>query len=250
MKKTQKGKKKDTKQKQAQNKEEISGFTLAMGEMDLIFEIPFTDKDLEKPDGNEDDRYYKIEDLGSIKDLSFLQDKEEEFLNKIKLKPNNEFMKQLLLGNRISKKRCFIDFICYGRPKFEGDEEFFDRIFNYVTVNNGLQINSTPLDDGSRFSLILELKHKDKTQTITVGKSPSEEKEEKNKEEEENKKQEEEEKKQKEEDEKKEMEEKKQKKMEQYKKEREEQEKKKKWKRRRRRRKRRSRGRRRTTRPK
>ena len=172
MKQTQKGKKKATNQKQAQNTEDISGFSFAMGEMDLIFTITFTDKDLEKPEGEGEDKYYKIEDMSSIKDLQFLKDKDEEFIGRIKMRPNNEFTKQLLLGNKISKKKCFIDFITFGRPKFEGEEEFFDTIFNQVTLKNGLQINSTPLEEG-RFSLVIELKYKDKEQKIQLGTTPS-----------------------------------------------------------------------------
>ena len=124
--------------------------------------------------------------MKSIKDLSFLKDKNEEFLNTIKLKPNNEFIKQLLLGNKMSKKKTFIDLICYGRPKFEGDNEFFDRIFEYVTVRNNLQINKTPLEDGSRYSLLIQLKHKkypEQTSEIKEGTTPDEEKEQKEKEE-------------------------------------------------------------------
>lgn len=183
MKQTQKGKKKATNQKQAQNTEDISGFSFAMGEMDLIFTITFTDKDLEKPEGEGEDKYYKIEDMSSIKDLQFLKDKDEEFIGRIKMRPNNEFTKQLLLGNKISKKKCFIDFITFGRPKFEGEEEFFDTIFNQVTLKNGLQINSTPLEEG-RFSLVIELKYKDKEQKIQLGTTPAEEEAQKKEEEE------------------------------------------------------------------
>lgn len=226
MKQTQKGKKKATNQKQAQNTEDISGFSFAMGEMDLIFTITFTDKDLEKPEGEGEDKYYKIEDMSSIKDLQFLKDKDEEFIGRIKMRPNNEFTKQLLLGNKISKKKCFIDFITFGRPKFEGEEEFFDTIFNQVTLKNGLQINSTPLEEG-RFSLVIELKYKDKEQKIQLGTTPAEEEAQKKEEEEKKKEEEEEQRKQKEEQEKQEMEEKKQKKIEEYKKKREEEKRKK-----------------------
>ena len=226
MKQTQKGKKKGSNQKQTQNQDELSGFQFAMGEMDLIFTINFTDKDLEKPDGEGDDKYYKIEDMSSIKDLSFLKDKGEEFIGRIKMRPNNEFTKQLLLGNKISKKKCFIDFITYGRPKFEGDDEFFETIFNQVTLKNGFQVNSTPLDEGARFSLVIELKHKDKEQKIQLGTTPSEAEAQKKEEEEKKKEEEEEQRRQKEEQEKQEMEEKKQKKIEEYKKKREEEKKK------------------------
>ena len=67
MKQTQKGKKKTSNQKQAQNnQDELNGFQFAIGEMDLIFTITFTDKDLEKPEGERDDKYYKIEDNCSM----------------------------------------------------------------------------------------------------------------------------------------------------------------------------------------
>ena len=224
--KNKKGKKKDSKQK-SNEESEFGGMTFAMGEMDLIFEIFFDDKDLENPKSqSEDDKYYKIEGMKEIKDLSILKDKfeNEEFLNSIKLKPNNEFIKQLLIGNKISKKKLFIDLICYSRPKFEGDSQFFDKIFEYVTVKNNLQINKTPLNENSRYSLLIHLRHKNKPDQfseIKIGKTSDEEKEEKEKEEEEKKKEEEKEQKEKEENDKNEMEERKRQKMQLYKERRE-----------------------------
>ena len=223
-------KKKESKQKQSE--ESFGGMTFAMGPMDLIFEINLDDKDLENPKSqSEEDKYIKIEDLNSIKELSFLEDKPEEFLNTIKIKPNNEFIKQLILGNKISKKKTFIDLICYGRPKFEDEgEQFFDKIFNYVTVKNNLQINKTPLEDGGRYSLIIQIRHKkhpEQLKEIKIGTTPSEEKEQKEKEEKEKKEEEEKQKSEKEEEEKKEMEEKKQQKIQQYQEKREEEKRKK-----------------------
>ena len=76
--KKDKGKKKDQKPK-----EEFSGFTFAMGEFDLIFEINFKDEDLLNPNSSSaDDKYLDIEKMTSIKDLSFLKDKKDDFLNK------------------------------------------------------------------------------------------------------------------------------------------------------------------------
>ena len=222
-------KKKESKQKQSE--ESFGGMTFCMGQMDLIFEINFDDKDLEnKNSQSEEDKYFKIEELNSLKDLSFLEDKPEEFLNTIKIKPNNEFIKQLILGNKISKKKTFIDLICYGRPKFEGEEQFFNKIFNYVTVKNNLQINETPLEEGSRYSLLIQLRHKkhpEQIKEIKIGTTPSEEKEQKEKEEKERNKEEEKQKSEKEEEEKKEMEEKKQQKIKQYQEKREEEKRKK-----------------------
>ena len=112
MKQSQKGKK-GSNQKQAQNQDELP---FDMGEMDLIFTINFIDKVLEKPDGEGDDKYYKIEDISSIKDLGFLKDKDEEFISRIKMRPKNEFTKQLLLGNKKSKK-MFGRFYYFRPPK-------------------------------------------------------------------------------------------------------------------------------------
>ena len=230
--KNKKVKKKDSKQKPSEESQ-FGGMTFAMGEMDLIFEIFFDDKDLENPNSqSEDDKYYKIEDMKEIKDLSVIKDKleNEEFLNSIKLKPNNELTKQLILGNKITKKKSFIDLVCYGRPKFEGDSEFFDKVFDYVTVKNNLQINKTPLDENSRYSLLIHLRHKKKPEQfseIKIGKTPAEEKEEKEKEEEEKKKEEEKDQTQKEEDEKNQMEERKKQKIKQYQERREKEKKKK-----------------------
>ena len=102
--KNKKGKKKDSKQNKNEEPQ-FSGFTFAIGEMDLIFEINFKDEDLLNPNSSsDDDKYFKIEEMESLKDLSFLEEKKEDFLNKIKIRPNNNFVSQLLLGNKISKK--------------------------------------------------------------------------------------------------------------------------------------------------
>ena len=222
--------KKNTKEKEKQNKEQVGGMIFAMGQMDLIFEMVFDDKDLEKPNSeNEEDKYIKLENLNNIEDLKFLQEK-KEFYNTIKMKGNNEFIKQLLLGNKISKKKNFIDLICYGRPKFEGDKEFFNEIFDHVTLNNGLQINKTPLEEGSRYSLLIQLKHKKHPEQIKIikdGTTQSEEKEEKEKSEAEKKNEEDNKKKEQEEQDKKEIEERKQQLIQKYKERREKAKKKK-----------------------
>ena len=105
----------------------------AMGYVDLIFKLNLTDKDLEKPPSeensgseekkNEEDKYYKLEDLNSIKDLNFLKDK-KELWDKIILSGGNHTLKQLIIGNKTSKKKCRIEYIGYGIPKFEGENEF------------------------------------------------------------------------------------------------------------------------------
>ena len=159
----------------------------AMGYVDLIFTLNLTDKDLEKSQnednanneqndkkGKNEDKYYKLEDLTSIQSLNFMKDK-KEIWDKIILSGGNDTIKQLLIGNKTSKKKCKIDYIGYGRPEFKDDNEFFDEIFNYVTAKNHLIINQTPLDEGGRSSLTIILKHKGKVQTISEGKSQEEE---------------------------------------------------------------------------
>ena len=164
---------------------EATPVMFAMGHVDLIFSLNLTDKDLEKPNSNneqndgkqkgkEEDKYYKLEDLTSIQSLNFMKDK-KEIWDKIVLNGGNDTIKQLLIGNKASKRKCHIDYIGYGRPKFEGEEEFFDEIYNYVTSKNHLTISKTPLIEGSSSSLTIILKHKGKTQTINSGKSQEEE---------------------------------------------------------------------------
>ena len=46
-----------------------------MGKLDFIYKLEFSEKDLEKPDGKEGDKYYDIENFNSIKDLQFLKEK-------------------------------------------------------------------------------------------------------------------------------------------------------------------------------
>ena len=129
--------KKSPKQKQL-NDNIPSGNTLSMGELDLIFEINFTDQDLENPNAknNEEEKYYKLENLNTIKDLSFLSSLSNDFINKIKLKPNNHLIRQILLGNKISKKKNSVEFISFNLPLFENEEEkFFQKIFDKVCMN-------------------------------------------------------------------------------------------------------------------
>ena len=184
--------------KSGKNKLKTTGFSesvstmFTMGNVDLIFKLNLSDKDLLKsPDenqssgqeeinnkegkkGNEEDKYYKLEDLKTIKDLDFIKDK-KEIWDKIIVSGGNDTIKQLLIGNKASKKKCHIDYIAYGRPKFEGEEEFFNEIYNYVTAKNHLIINQTPLDEGARSSLTIILIHRGKKQTIFNGKSQEEE---------------------------------------------------------------------------
>ena len=158
----------------------------SMGYIDLIFKIKLTDKDLfkteeeqkkeENPENEEEkentpaDRYYHIEDLNNIEDLKFLKDK-KELWDKIGLSGGNDTLKQILIGNRISKKRCNIEYFAYNRPTFTDNEEFFNEIFDHVCKKHHLYINKEPLEDSARFTLKIILQHKGEFNTISIGKS-------------------------------------------------------------------------------
>ena len=216
-------KKKGQKQKQNINENIISGNILSIGELDLIFEINFTEEDLEIPDPqSETKKYYKLENISTLNDLKFISSLSQEFINKIKLKPNNHLIRQLLLGNKISKKKNIIEFICYNLPLFEEPEEkYFKKIFEQVCMNYKLKINKKPLHNEGRYSLILELKHKNEHKEIIIGTTPLMFREKKFKKAKEKRDLEEVEENDKEEMELKEREEKKQEKLEYYKEERE-----------------------------
>ena len=173
---------------------------LSFGKLDLIYKIEFTEKDLEKSEeemknDENGDKYYNIENFNSISDLKFMQDK-KNIWDKIVLKPNNASLEQLLFANKMTKKKMCIEFIGYGCPKFENEEEFFLQIFNYVNEKNHLDLNEKSLTEDGAYSLKFEFTFKKKTHSFCVG-SGGENKEEENKEEkkEENKEEKKEEKK-------------------------------------------------------
>ena len=147
-----------------QNKPKIKEavpLALSFGKVDIIYRIEFTEKDLEKPQSeNPDDKYYNIENFNSIKDLEFLKDK-KNIWDKFQLVPNNSTLEQLLIANKISKKKMHVDYIGFGRPKFEGDIEFFNEIFDYVNDKNHIDINAKPLSDSGPYSIIFEFYFKD-----------------------------------------------------------------------------------------
>ena len=187
---------------QNQSQSEQSPLLFTMGELDLIFRIDFKEEDLEKEESesksNEKEsekekskNFYKLEDINNLKDLSFIKDN-EDLWDRIKLKPGNDNIKLLLIGNKNAKTKVKIEYICFGRPKFEEETEFFEEIFDHVTNKNGLLINKTPLDEGGRFSLKIEMSYGKEIKTIQIGSTVEESKNDKEKEGEENKNNEEE----------------------------------------------------------
>ena len=61
-----------------------------------------------------------------------------------------------------------VDYIGFGRPKFEGDIEFFNEIFDYVNDKNFIDINSKPLSDSGPYSFTFEFYFKDQENSFTL----------------------------------------------------------------------------------
>ena len=162
------------KSKQAKTKPKDTPGCLSFGKLDLIYKFEFIEKDLEKSEeemkqDENGSKYYNIEDFNSIKDLKFLQDK-KEIWERITLKPNNATLDQLLTANKISKKKMNVEYIAYGIPKFEEEEEkFFLDIYNYVNEKNHLDINEKPLVEDGTYSLKFEFYFKDQTHSFCLG---------------------------------------------------------------------------------
>ena len=184
--KDKKGGKNNQKKQPKQKVKELPG-CLSFGKLDLIYKIEFTEKDLEKTEEEikQDEngtKYRNIEDINTLTDLQFIKDK-KNIWDKIILKPNNSTLEQLLTANKISKKKMAVEYITYGNPKFEGDEEYFLEIYNYLNEKNNLDINETPLVEDGSYSLKFELQFKDQTHTFKIG-TGGEDKDEENKDEE------------------------------------------------------------------
>ena len=161
------------KKPQGKNKQKIKEavpLTLSFGRLDLIYKLEFTEQDLLKPENEQSDgdKYYDISNFNSIKDLEFMKDKKNIY-DKIQLIPNNSTLEQLLIATKISKKKMHIDYIGYGRPKFEGDEEFFNEIFECVNEKNHIDINQNPLSESGPYTFAFEFKYKNKTHSFSMG---------------------------------------------------------------------------------
>ena len=163
--------KKQQKNKQGkQSKQKIKEavpLSLSLGKVDLIYKLELTIKDLEQGEGAEK---LDIEKFNSIKDLQFLKEK-KDLWDRIQFVPNNSTLEQLVIANKIAKKKMHVDYIGYGRPKFEGDEEFFAEIFSYVNDKNYIEINEKPVVESGPYSFTFEFSCEDKTHSFSLGSS-------------------------------------------------------------------------------
>ena len=180
-----KDKKQQKKPQGKQNKQKIKEaipLALSFGKIDIIYRIEFSEKDLEKPENeNQEEKLYDIEKINSIKDLSFIQGK-KNIWDKIQLIPNNSTLEQLIIANKIAKKKMHVDYIGFGSPKFGGDDEYFNEIFAYVNEKHFIDINSRSLTDSPAYSITFELIFKDKTHSFNLGEGSKKEGEEDKKE--------------------------------------------------------------------
>ena len=111
--------------KSRQNQTDSPPLLFTMGELDLIFRIDFKEEDLEKDESEsknndkekekdkeskeeEKSNYYKLEDINTLKDLSFIKDN-EDLWDRIKLKPGNDNIKLFLIGNKNTKKKLILN---------------------------------------------------------------------------------------------------------------------------------------------
>ena len=143
-----------------------------MGELDLLLKIDFKDEDLEVVNENaeEGEKYTKLDldELTEIKSLKFLE-KNEKVIDRFQVKPKNEMLKLLLVGNMNSSPKTPIDYICFGRPTFQDEEEFFNDVLDTILKKTGITLNKIPLDVNGKFSIKIEMTHKGKKKEINLG---------------------------------------------------------------------------------
>ena len=142
-----------------------------MGELDLLLKIDFKDEDLVAVNKNSDEEEktkLEFDDLTEIKSLKFLE-KNEKLIDRFQVKPKNEMLKLLLVGNMNSSPKTPIDYICFGRPTFQDEEEFFNDVLDSVLKKTGITLNKIPLDVNGKYSIKIEMTYKGKKKEINLG---------------------------------------------------------------------------------
>ena len=155
-----KGKK--TKKNQTTNKGEGAiPRILSMGSVDLIMNFEFTEDELI-------DLELEFDKLNSLTDLKFLEEK-KDLWNKFELTSNNPTLITLLYLNKVNKKKSYIDYVPLGLPTFSDEEKYFEEVVKFVTEQNYLSINESQLEEGARYSIIINLKYEDNVKQIVLG---------------------------------------------------------------------------------
>ena len=142
---------------------------LVMGELDITLKIDFKEEDLliESEENKEQKNYYKLRHLTDISSLSFLH-KKEDILKRFKLSSKNETIKLLIIGNQNTEKKSIIDYICFGIPLFNNEEEFFNDVLDFITKRYGIIFNKKPLNVNAGYYIKIEMNYEGKKQEIVI----------------------------------------------------------------------------------
>jgi hypothetical protein len=147
---------KNVNKKKEKNSDIVNLF--AFGYLDLTLIIEFYENDLKDREGKK----IKIEDINDISKLDFIKDN-KKLINRIQVESENDFIKQFLLLNKMSKGKKQIEFFPFYSPQFNGNNQFFRKIFDEVMNKYDILINKKSLDKNQGYSLKIKLKHKEKT---------------------------------------------------------------------------------------
>ena len=130
----------------------------AFGYLDLTLILEFYDNDLKDSEGKK----IKIEDITDISKLEFIRDN-KKLINRIQVESENDFIKQFLLLNKLPKGKRQIEFFPFYSPQFNGNNQFFQKIFDEAMSKYDILINKKSLDKNQGYSLKIKLTHKKKT---------------------------------------------------------------------------------------
>ena len=156
-----KGKKTSKKNQSSAGKGEAIPLILSWGAVDLILDITFTMEELI-------DLELEWDKLNTLEDIRFLKEK-KDLWQKFELSTTNPTLLTLLFMNKTTKKKSYIDYIPFGTPKFEGDDEYLGEIIKLVTEQNCLFINENGLDENGRYSVIIRMHYEDQCKKIVIG---------------------------------------------------------------------------------
>ena len=134
---------------------------LSMGSVDLIMNFEFTEDEII-------DLELEFDKLNSLTDLKFLEEK-KDLWNKFELTSNNPTLITLLYLNKVNNKKSYIDYVPLGLPTFSDEEKYFEEVVKFVTEQNYLSINESQLEEGARYSIIINLKYEDNIKQIVLG---------------------------------------------------------------------------------
>ena len=134
----------------------------AFGFLDLTFIIEFNDKEISQIRG-----VNTFEEINNdnIELLEFIKDN-QNLINHIKLQSENDFIKQFLLLNKISKVNKQLEFFPFCCPKFNKKYEFFQKIFDKVTKKYNILVNKISLNKDKGYSIKIKLIYNKRSNSI------------------------------------------------------------------------------------